>query len=92
MMEDTPQKIINENFETIRAASKKRRAHPIEFRLEQLQKLDNMITTYEEQIYEAKRIDLEMGKLSSYATAVFNCQAGKSNQKSGTPLPILNLG
>ena len=79
MMEDTPEKIINQNFERISASSKKRTTHSYEFRMDQLTKLENVIDKYEKEINEAKQKDLGMGEVATFVTAIFNIQSGKHN-------------
>ena len=82
MIEDTPEKIINQNFERIRKSAKKRTAHSYEFRIDQLKKLEAIFDKYESEIYRAKKADLGMGKTNTYLTGIFGIKAGKNNQKS----------
>ena len=82
MMEDTPEKIINQNFERISLSSKKRKAHSYEFRMDQLNKLENVIEKYEQQINEAKKKDLGMGELGTFISTIFNTKSGNNNKIS----------
>ena len=79
MMEDTPTKVINQNFERISASAKKRTCHSYEFRMDQLLKLESVIEKYEKEIYAAKKKDLGMGEVGTYVTTIFNVQSGKDD-------------
>ena len=76
MIEDTPEKIINQNFERISKSSKKQTAHSYEFRIDQLKKLEAMFDKYENEIFNAKKNDLGMSKTQTYITAIFGIKAG----------------
>lgn len=88
MIEDTPENIINQNFERIKISSKKRTAHSYEFRMDQLKKLETALEKFEKDIYDAKKKDLGMNEINSYLTTIFNVRSGNLDQKSKTLWPI----
>ena len=74
---ETPEKVLNEVFSSMKAAAKSRKTRPLEFRMAQLRSLDACLDKYEAEIFQAKKTDLGMCSFDSFLTASLNIKTGK---------------